>query len=155
VSWTAQAYADIVLSISSWIWFRFVISFQSTWRFDTLSKYLRISNPYIMISSCAHILVTRHYISRPSSELAPYSLFLLHPGLYVQSHITCDRGIKLWFYYDFYTQVIVPVSVANPSKAWTVFARSDAGIVGSNPTQGMDVWCVCMRLFCLCFPVTR
>jgi hypothetical protein len=23
-----------------------------------------------------------------------------------------------------------------------VFARSDAGIVGSNPTQGMDVWCV-------------
>jgi hypothetical protein len=25
------------------------------------------------------------------------------------------------------------------SKAWTVFARSNAGIVGSNPTQGMDV----------------
>jgi hypothetical protein len=25
------------------------------------------------------------------------------------------------------------------SKACTVFARSEAGIVGSNPTQGMDV----------------
>jgi hypothetical protein len=29
----------------------------------------------------------------------------------------------------------------------TVFARSDAELVGSNPTQGMDV---CVRLFCLC-----
>jgi hypothetical protein len=33
------------------------------------------------------------------------------------------------------------------SKARTVFARSNAGIVGSNPTQGMDV---CLRLFCVC-----
>jgi hypothetical protein len=32
-------------------------------------------------------------------------------------------------------------------KAWTVFARSDTRIVGSNPTQGMDV---CVRLFCVC-----
>jgi hypothetical protein len=35
-----------------------------------------------------------------------------------------------------------PVTVAEPSKAWTVFARSEAGIVGSNLTKGMDVWCV-------------
>jgi hypothetical protein len=42
-----------------------------------------------------------------------------------------------------------PITVAARSKAWTVFARSDAGIVGSNPTQDMDVWCV-MRLFCVC-----
>jgi hypothetical protein len=26
------------------------------------------------------------------------------------------------------------------SRAWTVFARSDAVIVGSNPTRGMDVY---------------
>jgi hypothetical protein len=25
-------------------------------------------------------------------------------------------------------------------KAWTVLARLDAGIVGSNPTRGMDVY---------------
>jgi hypothetical protein len=37
--------------------------------------------------------------------------------------------------------------VAARSKAWTAFARSNAGIVGSNPTQGMDI---CMRLFCVC-----
>jgi hypothetical protein len=37
-----------------------------------------------------------------------------------------------------------PIMVAARSKAWTVFARSEAGIVGSNPTQGMDV---CVRLY--------
>jgi hypothetical protein len=35
--------------------------------------------------------------------------------------------------------ILVPVTVAERSKACTVFARSEAGIVGSNPTQGMDV----------------
>jgi hypothetical protein len=39
----------------------------------------------------------------------------------------------------------VPVRVAARSKAWTVFAPSNAGIVGSNPTQSMDV-CVCVVL---------
>jgi hypothetical protein len=33
----------------------------------------------------------------------------------------------------------VPITVAARSKARTVFARSNAGIVGSNPTRGMHV----------------
>jgi hypothetical protein len=33
-------------------------------------------------------------------------------------------------------------------KAYTVFVRSNAEIVGSNSTQGMDV---CVRLFCVWF----
>jgi hypothetical protein len=41
----------------------------------------------------------------------------------------------------------LPVTVAERSKAWTVFARSKAGIVGSNHIQGMDV---CVRLFYVC-----
>jgi hypothetical protein len=36
-------------------------------------------------------------------------------------------------------------------KACTVFARSEAGIVGSNPTQGMAVY-VC-AFFCVCVQV--
>jgi hypothetical protein len=32
-----------------------------------------------------------------------------------------------------------PITVAARSKAWTVFARSNPGIGGSNPPQGMDV----------------
>jgi hypothetical protein len=37
-----------------------------------------------------------------------------------------------------------PVTVAERSKSCTVFDHSEAGIVGSNPTHGMDV-CVCVR----------
>jgi hypothetical protein len=43
--------------------------------------------------------------------------------------------------------------VAARSKAWTVFARSNAGIVGSNPTQGMDVCIVCVYYVFLLFCV--
>jgi hypothetical protein len=32
-----------------------------------------------------------------------------------------------------------PIAVAARSKAWNVFAHLNTGIVGSNPTQGMDV----------------
>jgi hypothetical protein len=39
----------------------------------------------------------------------------------------------------------MPIAVAARSKAWKVFVHSNAGIVGSKPTQGMDV---CVRLFC-------
>jgi hypothetical protein len=38
-------------------------------------------------------------------------------------------------------------TVTARSKAWTVFARSNTEIVGSNLTREMDV---CMSLFCLC-----
>ena len=39
----------------------------------------------------------------------------------------------------------MPVPVAARSKAW-VCGRSPAGIAGSNPTGGMDVYCVCCVL---------
>jgi hypothetical protein len=42
--------------------------------------------------------------------------------------------------------LVLPITVAVWSKAGTVFARSNAGIVGSNHTQDMVV-CVC--LFCV------
>jgi hypothetical protein len=42
------------------------------------------------------------------------------------------------------------ITVASLSKAWTVFSRSNTGVVCSNPTWGMDV---SMRVFCLCSPV--
>jgi hypothetical protein len=32
-----------------------------------------------------------------------------------------------------------PVTVSERSKAYTAFARSEDGIVGSNPSQGMNV----------------
>jgi hypothetical protein len=42
---------------------------------------------------------------------------------------------------------VQPITVVGRSKAWTVFARSNTGILGSNPTRGMGV---CVRLFCVC-----
>jgi hypothetical protein len=33
-----------------------------------------------------------------------------------------------------------PVTLAERSKAWTLFTRLEAEIVGSNPKQGMGVW---------------
>jgi hypothetical protein len=47
-----------------------------------------------------------------------------------------------------------PVMVAERSKAWTVLARLDAGIVGLNPTWGMDVY-VYVRLFYVCVVLCR
>jgi hypothetical protein len=37
-----------------------------------------------------------------------------------------------------------PITVAARSMAWTVFALSKAGIVASNPTQGIDICIVCL-----------
>jgi hypothetical protein len=39
------------------------------------------------------------------------------------------------------------ITVTARSEAWTLSASSNTGIVGSNPTQGVDV---CVRLFCVC-----
>jgi hypothetical protein len=39
-----------------------------------------------------------------------------------------------------------PITVGARSKAWTAFTRSEAGIMGSNPTQVMDD---CVRLICV------
>jgi hypothetical protein len=42
---------------------------------------------------------------------------------------------------------LVPIIAAAQSKEWNIFARSNTGIMGSNPTRGMDVG---VRLFCIC-----
>jgi hypothetical protein len=41
----------------------------------------------------------------------------------------------------------MPITVAVQPKAWTVFAHSNTGILGSNLTWGMDF---CVRLFYVC-----
>jgi hypothetical protein len=44
---------------------------------------------------------------------------------------------------------IKPVTVIELSKAWTVLARLDAGIVGSNHTRGMDLYVYVYSMFVL------
>jgi hypothetical protein len=43
----------------------------------------------------------------------------------------------------------MPVTVAGRSKACTVLAHSEAGIMCSNSTQSMDVWYLCVYV-CVC-----
>jgi hypothetical protein len=47
-----------------------------------------------------------------------------------------------------------PITVALRSEALNVFARSNAVLVGSNPTQNMDV-VLCAFVLCLCCSVSR
>jgi hypothetical protein len=50
----------------------------------------------------------------------------------------------------------MPVRVSERSEAYIVFARSEAGIVVYNPTQDMDVWCLCLcarAFFCVCVQI--
>jgi hypothetical protein len=50
--------------------------------------------------------------------------------------------MQLSSYELIHRDVFVPVTVAERAKACSVFVRSEAGIVGSNPTQGIDIWYV-------------
>jgi hypothetical protein len=47
---------------------------------------------------------------------------------------------------------VKPITVVARSKARTIFARSNTGIVCSNPPRDMDI---CVRLFCLCCSMCR
>jgi hypothetical protein len=49
--------------------------------------------------------------------------------------------------YNFRTFIDITDLGGRTSKTGTVFARSNVGIVGSNPTQGMVV---CVGLLCVC-----
>jgi hypothetical protein len=52
-------------------------------------------------------------------------------------------------------RVRVLVTVVERSKACTVFTCSEAWIVGLNPTQGMDVWCLCVYVHFSVFVLRR
>jgi hypothetical protein len=45
-----------------------------------------------------------------------------------------------------------PITTAERSKVQNIFAHSNTGIAGMNPTQDMDV---CLRLCCICFVLCK
>jgi hypothetical protein len=68
-------------------------------------------------------------------KLLPFDLFYSHKIYAYLPDIFNEPSMKL------------PLTVAARSKTCTVFARSEVGIVGLNPTRRMDI---CVRLFCVC-----
>jgi hypothetical protein len=54
--------------------------------------------------------------------------------------------VRLYYPVNIITFLLMQIAVVSRSKTWTFFARWNAGIVGSNPTQGIDV---CLHLLCV------
>jgi hypothetical protein len=73
------------------------------------------------------------------------SSLLLEP----ESYINCIEPVPIKYAFDlmFLTCTESRSHVAARSEVWTVFVRSNTGVVGSNPTWEMDV---SVRLFCIC-----
>jgi hypothetical protein len=76
---------------------------------------------------CVHFY-THHFVAL-SLRVIRLFLFLMI-GVYVLSSNEINMNIYV---------LNMPVTVAERSKACTVLARSEPGIVDLNPTQGMDV----------------
>jgi hypothetical protein len=66
--------------------------------------------------------------------------------IYKHFYWNFSRKYAFPYFHAHFTTVTsnLPITVAARSKAWTVFARSNTGIVSSNRTQGMDVFIVCI-----------
>jgi hypothetical protein len=99
-------------------------------------------------------LLQHHKKLREHSIVSPSGPCFI-PGLQpIFTKFMRQKGSQLSLPFKFKTRLFSgvdmgerPITVAAPSKAWTVFVSSNAGIVVSNPTQCMDV---CVRLFCVC-----
>jgi hypothetical protein len=88
-------------------------------------------------------------ISTPPNHLSLISPIGLFPTMFL-SYMRFPSTRWLWpVHFSLFNliQFGMPITVAARCKKWTVFTRSNNGIVCSNPTRGMDV---CVRLFCVC-----
>jgi hypothetical protein len=95
---------------------------------------------FIFLSS---ILILPHCLDADSvvkGRVWVFSVSLLFLISFIRA--TCPDNLIVL---DLVTLIIFwPITVAARSKAWTVFARSNAGIVGSNPAQVINVCIVCV-----------
>jgi hypothetical protein len=93
---------------------------------------------------------THRYVHSPQQCFGPFwpssdntflrSLFYFTArSSYTGQYITYGRGYIILLHNN-----PMPITVAERSKAFTVFACSEAGIMGSNSTQGMDFYCFCV-----------
>jgi hypothetical protein len=74
------------------------------------------------------------------------SLKILFTNQFLSPFIDCC------YYFTVTSYLPVTVAARSNCKAWTVIAHSNTGIVGSNPTYGIDV---CLRLFGVCVFLCR
>jgi hypothetical protein len=88
---------------------------------------------------------TRRTLFQPvnCSVIYSYEFWISSKWIILYSYVTSASGVpfvKIKSILMFCLSILfLPVTVGERSKACTVFARSEPGIVGSNRTQGMDV----------------
>jgi hypothetical protein len=99
-----------------------------------------------ILTSSSYVLIISHVF------LSDFPIEILHTFLISQWVLHVQ---SIFSFLIILIIIAEPVTVAARSTAWTVFARSEAGFVGSNPTQGMNVWYVYVFILCLCCPVIR
>jgi hypothetical protein len=90
-----------------------------------------------------HILATRCVNWRHLQFLKHSLPKMTRDAIVRLQYISWLLWVVIWFSSSL---VHAPITVAARSKTWTVFARSNTGIVSSNTTGDLAV---CMRLFCV------
>jgi hypothetical protein len=97
--------------------------------------------------------VVYHRVDRPVQVgptawplLGKRSILLNHTLFRWHAHYVETDMYFLNCKFEVFSAVNRPITVAERSEAWTVFARSNTAILSSNPTRGMDVF---GRLFCI------
>jgi hypothetical protein len=125
--------SNFELPISPWspnfIYSRRTVFLTDEWNEDKI--YL---SPVLYL--CKHLIWKCNYLLRRSTNIAKCQ----------SSHLGNVHTLSVSLFNDT-VSIAKPVTVVERSKAWTVFVRSNTGIVDSNPTQDMDI---CVRLICVC-----
>jgi hypothetical protein len=102
------------------------------------SETVKPKGSKIITSQYCKLNTHKMLIYKPSWHSVKYKSYRIYHGKHVPYFIILNAELASH-------------AVAARFKAWTVFARSNAGIVGSNPTQGMDG----VRLFRVCIVLCR
>jgi hypothetical protein len=123
---------------------------------ETLLTVLPVRSSFLTLGHLGVQITDALYLSEPGS-LQKLSLFLCnqtqmtHKNTYpplscpkrrvYSGFILCVIVFMSVLYLSNYPYVYfcVPITVVVRSEAWNVFAGSNIGILGSNPTQGLDV----------------
>jgi hypothetical protein len=135
------------------------------------NKLNKLQRTPLRICSTLRSIHTHSLTSRTSVLQAHWSTYVRNPNLGILRIVInqsvpgffhrswSDRGVKLTFLHPVHRLRIrgaipsLPITVTARSEAWTLFSRSNAGIMGSNPNQGMDVCILCVYsvflLFCV------
>jgi hypothetical protein len=115
------------------------------WPVTVAERSKACTNILLVLKPRSSSQLSKHHLSWPQKQMGVNAPLHIPIPLYLGETVPGTHWIGGW--------VGGPQSrsgcYGKEKKLAPVFARSEAGIVGSNPTQGMDVWCLC-AFFCVC-----